>query len=235
MRLVVLDTETTGLEPGEGHRIIEIGCVELLHRRPADEYQQYLNPGVEIDDGAYEVHGITNQELADKPPFSNVAREFIDFVKDSELIIHNAPFDVGFINAELQRLGSDWGKIEDYCTITDSLALAKQKHPGQKNGLDALCKRYQIDNSARERHGALIDARLLAEVYLLMTGGQAALPLQEHIGAADIETVAEVLKKIGARPPVIQPGSDELEAHRHKLNMIDQRSAGKCIWKRLEE
>ena len=182
MRQIVLDTETTGLEPKQGHRIIEIGCVELNNRRKTNNhYQQYLNPEREIEDGAYDVHGISNEFLADKPVFADAAQEFIDFIRDSELIIHNAPFDVGFINAELKRLGRQWGKVEDHCTVVDTLLMAREMHPGQKNSLDALCKRYEIDNSQRDLHGALLDAQILLDVYLVMTGGQTDLLLHEEM------------------------------------------------------
>jgi len=165
MRQIVLDTETTGLEPKQGHRIIEIGCVELNNRRKTNNhYQQYLNPEREIEDGAYDVHGISNEFLADKPVFADAAQEFIDFIRDGELIIHNAPFDIGFINAELKRLGRQWGKVEDHCTVIDTLLMAREMHPGQKNSLDALCKRYEIDNSQRDLHGALLDAQILLDV-----------------------------------------------------------------------
>jgi len=176
MKQIVLDTETTGLEPKHGHRIIEIGCVEIINRRNTDQhFHQYLNPDREIDDGAFDVHGISNEFLSDKPRFADIAQEFIDFIRDSELIIHNAPFDVGFLNAELEKLGKKWGKVEDYCSVVDTLLLAREKHPGQKNNLDALCKRYEIDNSQRDLHGALLDAQILLDVYLKMTGGQSAM------------------------------------------------------------
>ena len=161
MRQIILDTETTGLEPSQGHRIIEIGCVEMLNRRVTDRtFHQYINPGREIDAGAVEVHGITNEFLADKPRFSDIVQGFLDFVHDAELIIHNAPFDVGFINHELGMLGGQPGRIEDRCSIVDTLVIAREKHPGQKNSLDALCKRYEVDNSARDLHGALLDAQI---------------------------------------------------------------------------
>src|SRR5690606_20737351 len=154
-----LDTETTGLAPSEGHRIIEIGCVELVSRRlTGSHYHQYLQPDRVIDAGAMEVHGISNEFLADKPRFADLATDFLDYIKGAELIIHNAPFDVGFIDHELARLGKKWGRLADYCTVLDTLALARRMHPGQKNNLDALCKRYSIDNAHRDLHGALLDA-----------------------------------------------------------------------------
>ncbi|MEW5771217.1 MAG: DNA polymerase III subunit epsilon [Pseudomonadota bacterium] len=174
MRQVVLDTETTGLDPSLGHRVIEIGAVEVVNRSVTGAtFHVYLNPEREIDAGAVAVHGITSEFLADKPRFASVAADFLDFVRDAELVIHNAPFDVGFLNAELKRL--DDGPLGRYCGVLDTLRLAREMHPGQKNNLDALCKRYQIDNSGRNFHGALLDAQLLAEVYLAMTRGQETL------------------------------------------------------------
>ena len=177
MRQIVLDTETTGLDTAQGHRVIEIGCLEILNRRISGAtYHIYLNPERDIDAGAVQVHGLTREFLADKPRFADVAGEFMEFVKDAELVIHNAPFDVGFLNAELSRL--DEGPITRYCGVVDTLKLAKQMHPGQKNNLDALCKRYAVDNSGRSFHGALLDAQLLAEVYLAMTRGQETLGIE---------------------------------------------------------
>ncbi len=237
MRQIVLDTETTGLEPKQGHRIIEIGCVELNNRRKTHhQYHQYINPEREIEDGAYDVHGISNEFLADKPVFAVAAQEFIDFIRDSELIIHNAPFDVGFINAELKKLGKQWGKVEDYCTVTDTLVMAREMHPGQKNSLDALCKRYEIDNSQRDLHGALLDAQILLDVYLVMTGGQTDLLLNDDVSGGD-RKVREVRKVDPNRPRlrVIEPTCEELEAHYSKLETIDRESNGNCLWKKTEE
>jgi len=180
MRQIILDTETTGLETSQDHRIIEIGCVELIDRRITDNYwHHYINPDREIDAGAFEVHGISNESLKDKPRFREVARDFIDYIEGAELVIHNAPFDVGFLDHELSKLDGEASSIDRYCTVLDTLVMARQKHPGQKNSLDALCKRYEIDNSQRSLHGALLDARILADVYLFMTGGQTALSLDE--------------------------------------------------------
>lgn len=236
MRQIVLDTETTGLEPGDGHRIIEIGCVELVNRRlTGNTYHQYLQPDREIDAGAIEVHGITNEMLADKPRFADVARDFLDFVSGAELIIHNAPFDVGFINHELKLLGGDWGRIDALCKVLDTLALARQLHPGQKNNLDALCKRYGIDNTHRELHGALLDAEILADVYLAMTGGQTTLSLggSHATGAA---AVPETIRRLSGRPAlrVIRASDEELAAHEQRLQAIDKASGGKCLWKNWE-
>ncbi len=237
MRQVILDTETTGLEPKQGHRIIEIGCIELNNRRKTHhQYHQYLNPEREIEDGAYDVHGISNEFLVNKPVFADVAQEFIDFIRDSELIIHNAPFDVGFINAELKKLGKKWGQVEDYCVIIDTLVMAREMHPGQKNSLDALCKRYEIDNSQRELHGALLDAQILLDVYLIMTGGQRDLLLHdEDSGSARNTNEGKKLDADRPRLRVITPSSEELEAHYSKLETVDRESDGNCIWKKMEE
>ena len=237
MRQIVLDTETTGLEPKQGHRIIEIGCVELNNRRKTNNhYHQYLNPEREIEDGAYDVHGISNEYLADKPVFADAAQEFIDFIRDSELIIHNAPFDVGFINAELKRLGRQWGKIEDHCTVIDTLLMAREMHPGQKNSLDALCKRYEIDNSQRDLHGALLDAQILLDVYLVMTGGQTDLLLHDD-QPGNNQNSAEVRKldPDRARLLVIEPTGEDLEAHYNKHKTVDKESNGNCLWKKMED
>jgi DNA polymerase-3 subunit epsilon len=232
VRQIVLDTETTGLEPKQGHRIIEIGCVEIINRRKTNKhYHQYINPDREIDEGAYNVHGISNEFLADKPRFKQIAQEFINFIRDSELIIHNAAFDVGFLDHELRKLGIKWGKIEHFCTVTDTLTMAREKHPGQKNNLDALCKRYEIDNSKRDLHGALLDAQILLDVYLAMTGGQEALAL----GSMEEEEAAEQnairLNDENRKPlPIIQPSEEELAAHEKYLEVLREKSGGKCVW-----
>ena len=235
MRQIVLDTETTGLEPKGGHRIIEVGCVEMINRRKTDKhFHEYLNPEREVDEGAYEVHGLSNEFLADKPLFVDIARDFIDFVRDSELIIHNAPFDVEFINAELAKLGTAWGEIEDYCKITDSLTMARKAHPGQKNSLDALCSRYEIDNSARDLHGALLDAQILMDVYLAMTREQASFLLDtEETQNGDTSTTYKRLDKERQPLKIIKPNAEELTAHERRLDVIDKESGGNCLWKRL--
>lgn len=236
MRQVVLDTETTGLEPEQKHRVIEIGCVELRNRRRTGRtFHTYLNPERDIEEGATDVHGLRAADLAGKPLFRDVAAELLEFVRDSELIIHNAPFDVGFINWELKQLGAEWGRIEDHCRIVDTLALARSLHPGQKNSLDALCARYAVDNTGRELHGALLDARLLADVYLAMTGGQTSLLLEEHVIAAAGQGTENGRLHTDRGPlRVIQPGAVELEAHRERLRSIDKVSGGRCLWLRAD-
>ncbi len=236
MRQIVLDTETTGLEPEQGHRIIEIGCVEILNRRVTGRhYHQYLQPDREIDEAAREVHGITDEFLADKPRFEDIVAEFLAFVQGAELIIHNAPFDVGFINSELRRAGARWGRIEDHCAVTDTLALARSLHPGQKNSLDALCKRYEIDNSQRTLHGALLDAEILADLYLAMTGGQGSLLLGGE-QAGDGQTARSIRRLSPDRPPlrVIMADDTELRCHEARLAAIARASGGACLWRREE-
>lgn len=227
MRQVVLDTETTGLEAQQGHRIIEIGCVELVGRRhTGNRYHQYINPEREIEAGASEIHGIALEDLSDKPRFVDIAADFLAFIRDSELIIHNAPFDVAFMNAELARLGADWGCTEDHCHVLDSLVLARERHPGQRNSLDALCRRYNIDNSGRDLHGALLDAELLADVYLAMTGGQTSLGLASSVQVRRSQTGAA--ERRGALP-VVRPTQAEQAAHEERLRAI-AREAGLCLW-----
>lgn len=237
MRQIVLDTETTGLEPSQGHRIIEIGCVELINRRMTENrYHQYINPEREIDDGAIEVHGITNEFLADKPVFADVAEDFLKFIRGAELIIHNAPFDVGFINHELQLLDSQAKPVDSFCSILDTLMMARNMHPGQKNNLDALCKRYEIDNSARDLHGALLDAEILAEVYLAMTGGQVRLSLdglsETAMGKAEQPRPVSTQR---APLPIIRATEGELAAHVERLGAIDKASGGQCVWLKPEQ
>ncbi len=232
MRQIVLDTETTGLEPSQGHRIIEIGCVELMERRPTgNDFHQYLQPDRKIDAGAMEVHGITNEFLADKPRFEDIVDDFMAYVKDAELIIHNAPFDVGFIDAELKRLDG-WNKLESCSVITDSLVMARTKHPGQRNSLDALCGRYDIDNSQRQKHGALLDAEILAEVYLAMTGGQSLLSLDEEIEETGENAQQGIVRLSSDRPrlKIVHPGEAELAAHANRLEAVNKASDGKCVW-----
>jgi len=235
MRQIVLDTETTGLSPEDGHRIIEIGCVELLNRKATgNRFHVYINPEREIDQGAVDVHGLDNQFLADKPCFADIAEDFLTYIEGAELIMHNAPFDVGFINAELRILGS-LRRIDDYCTVLDTLALAKKKHPGQRNSLDALCKRYSVDNSSRELHGALLDAEILAEVYLAMTGGQSVLALEPEKHGADpiVQTRTNSPKTCKGRPrlPVLLCSETEIQAHEKRLAAIAKASGGRCLWR----
>ncbi|MFQ5470987.1 MAG: DNA polymerase III subunit epsilon [Gammaproteobacteria bacterium] len=237
MRQIVLDTETTGLEPAQGHRIIEVGCVELVNRRlTGKHYHQYLQPDREIDDGAIEVHGITNEFLADKPCFSDVVEEFLAFVKGDELIIHNAPFDVGFINNELKLLNRGLGKIDDVCSILDTLRLARKQHPGQRNSLDALCKRYDIDNSQRTLHGALLDAEILADVYLAMTGGQSALSLDGFSGQTGDQDSHSIKRLSPDRPAltVLRATEEEISRHERYLEMIKAKSGDNCLWHKLD-
>src|SRR6056297_112511 len=231
MRQIVLDTETTGLDPLDGHRIIEIGGVELLNRRPTgNNYHQYLNPDRRIDAGAVAVHGIDNDFLADKPRFADVVEEFLDYLGDAELVIHNAPFDVGFINAELQYLMRNMGRIGERCRVLDTLLMARDRHPGQKNSLDALCKRYGVDNSGRELHGALLDAQILAEVYLAMTGGQTALLLGREEGTAAVG--GDVRRLAAGRAPlrVLRANPVEEAAHEARLQEIQAASETGCLW-----
>ncbi len=233
MRQIVLDTETTGLEPHLGHKIIEIGCVELMDRAlTGNQFHQYLQPDREIDAAAIDVHGITNEFLQDKPRFTDIAQDFIDYVSGAELIIHNAPFDVGFIDHELSQLDGNWGKLTDYCTICDSLVLAKKMHPGQRNSLDALCKRYEIDNSHRELHGALLDAEILSDVYLALTGGQTTLMLDSFSLGIDGTGQPEIRPVAQDRPAlrVIAADEKELQAHNERLDAIEKK-AGACVWR----
>lgn len=234
MRQIVLDTETTGLEPEAGHRIIEIGCVEVVERRlTGNNFHRYLNPDREIDAGAVAVHGISNAFLADKPHFSDVCDAFIDYVRGAELLIHNAAFDVGFLDAELARMGSASPRIDDLCSVTDTLALARRKHPGQRNSLDALCKRYDVDNSRRDLHGALLDAEILAEVYLTMTGGQISMGLGDDDAQQSGGAERNPVRRISAERPrlaVVRASEQELEAHAARLKALDKASGGGCVW-----
>lgn len=226
-RQIVLDTETTGLEPSQGHRIIEIGCVEMINRRlTGNNYHQYLQPDREIDEGAQAVHGISNEFLADKPRFPDVVKDFIEYLDGAELIIHNAPFDVGFINHEFKLAGDEFGTVATYCTVIDTLVMARKMRPGKKNNLDILCKEYDVNNQHRELHGALLDSELLAEVYLRMTGGQSTLSLdsEELSGSSN---GAAVVKKLSAdRKPIkiIQASDEELKAHQAIVEKMGRES-----------
>ena len=235
MRQIILDTETTGLEPELGHRIIEIGCVEVVNRRRTGRvFHRYLRPDREIDPGALQVHGLTSEFLQGQPRFADVAAEWLEFVTGAELVIHNAPFDVAFLDAELGRLPEPPGRVGDLCQVLDTLAMARQMHPGQRNGLDALCKRYSVDNSHRDLHGALLDADLLLEVYLAMTGGQGALTLDEIGTPAEARTKSRKAKRPKGTLVVIRASETELQAHATRLAALDKASGGKTVWHRLE-
>ncbi len=241
MRQIVLDTETTGLEVERGHRIIEIGAVELRNRRATGRnFHRYLNPDRAIDEGARAVHGISNADLADAPRFAQVAAELIEFITGAELVIHNASFDVGFLEAELQQLPESAAlprKIAGLCGVLDTLALAREMHPGQRNNLDALCKRYGIDNSHRELHGALLDARILADVYLAMTGGQSALALdsQQASGAAGSQGGGvQALVRPAAGLVVRHATAEELADHERLLDLIAKASGNRCVFRQCD-
>ncbi|MCC4310367.1 DNA polymerase III subunit epsilon [Alcanivorax marinus] len=238
MRQIVLDTETTGLDPQTGHRIIEIGCVELENRRlTGNNLHLYINPERDIDEGALEVHGITVEFLADKPTFAQIAEEFMSFVRGAELVIHNAPFDVGFLDHELSLLGRQWGRVADACGVLDTLKLARDLHPGQKNSLDALCRRYDVDNGHRELHGALLDAEILADVYLAMTGGQTRLSLGAESGEQGA-SVAEAIRRLNRDRPaltVVRAADGDLARHRAKLEAIASRNGQRTLWEELED
>ena len=248
MRQIVLDTETTGLEVEQHHRVIEIGCVEVFNRRlTGRSFHRYLNPERDIDEGAQAVHGLSRERLAREPKFAHIHAEFLEFVQDAELIIHNAPFDIAFLNAEFGRLtaagdaaptaagAAPRSKITDYCRVLDTLALARHMHPGQRNSLDALCKRYSVDNSHREYHGALLDARILAEVYLAMTGGQAKLTLSAESDTARSRARQAAPPRFadGIRIAVIRASEEELAAHEHALALVDHASRGNTVWRKL--
>lgn len=229
MRQIILDTETTGLDPAQGNRIIEIGGVEIVDRRPTGKhFHRYVNPERDIEEGALQVHGITREFLEDKPRFRDVAQEFLDYVAGAELVIHNAPFDVAFLNAELRLLKKP--PITTVCpSVLDTLKQARELHPGKRNSLDALCERYQIDNAGRTLHGALLDAQLLAEVYLAMTRGQDSLLMEAELPASTQAT--EVTTRASVDVIVLAASADELAAHQTQLAEIDKASGGKCLWK----
>jgi len=235
MRQIVLDTETTGLEVRQGHRLIEIACVEMIERRPTGRYYQtYLNPDRAIDEGARQVTGIEDEFLLDKPRFPDIVDEFLAFIDGAEVIIHNATFDVGFINSELARLGESFGRLEDRCSVLDTLMMARERYPGQRNSLDALCKRLGVDNSARDLHGGLIDAQLLADVYIAMTSGQVVLDLgfegaQEQGAAVMLAPV-----QLDRRPRVLRADAGETAAHEKRLDSLDKSAGGTSVWRREE-
>ncbi|RDS80447.1 DNA polymerase III subunit epsilon [Dyella monticola] len=235
MRQIVLDTETTGLEVRQGHRLIEIACVELVERRlTGRHYQTYLNPERAIDEGAREVTGIADEFLFDKPRFPEIVDEFLAFVDGAELIIHNAAFDVGFIDAELARVGAHYGCLRDRCNVLDTLAMARERYPGQRNSLDALCKRLGVDNSARDLHGGLIDAQLLADVYLAMTSGQVVLDLGLDSGAETGARAVIAPVVLARRPRVLRADEAEIGAHLQRLDALDKSAGGQSVWRKQE-
>ena len=236
MRQVILDTETTGLDVHEGHRVIEIGCVEVINRRrTSNTWHQYINPERSIERGAEEIHGITSADLVDKPVFKDVSGSFLEFVRGAELIIHNAEFDVGFLNNELSLAGRS-EDVGELCEVVDSLLLARRLHPGQRNSLDALCRRYGVDNSARNLHGALLDAQILADVYLAMTGGQGSLGLEEEQSRKD---PAHSMGKSGdlsrVKLSVLELTDDDQQSHERILDQLDGASSRGSVWRRLAE
>lgn len=233
VRQIILDTETTGIDPEAGHNVIEIGCVEMVRRKlTGSTWHQYIKPDREVEAEAIEVHGITNEFLADKPRFAELAHEFLEFVRGAELIIHNAAFDIGFLNTELARNGIT-ERVDDICTVIDTLMLARKKHPGQRNSLDALCRRYGIDNSHRELHGALLDSEILADVYLVLTGGQTSLQLGQ--GDSEDGEGEEPIRRIDASAlvlPIVRASTDEIALHEAFLDLLDKRSDG-AVWRNL--
>lgn len=232
MRRIVLDTETTGLEPAEGHRIIEVACLELDGRRATGRhFHRYMNPEREIDLAATQVHGLTSEDLADKPRFGDIVDEFLDFVAGAELLIHNAPFDVAFLNAELARIGRS--TLDSVCAVTDTLTMARELNPGKKNSLDALCERYAIDHSKRTLHGALLDAQLLADVWLAMTRGQETLDIVLAASTAPAMALSESPRP--ASIVVLRASDAELAAHRAMCERIERESKGRCVWLREAE
>ena len=235
MRQVVLDTETTGLEPARGHRVLEVGAVEIIDRRvTGEQFHRHVYPQRDIDDAAAEIHGLTLERLQGAPKFDEIAEDFLAFVRGAELIIHNAPFDESFINYELSLLEDAPDAIGDICKVTDSLALARHKHPGQQNNLDALCRRYGVDNSERrELHGALLDAEILADVYLLMTGGQTSLFTTDLPGEQEQEEAAFRLPEDRPRLVVVHATAEERATHEARLDAIDARCEGGSVWRRL--
>jgi DNA polymerase III subunit epsilon len=230
MRRIVLDTETTGLDPAEGHRIIEVACIELNGRRPTGRhFHRFMNPEREVDLAATQVHGLTAEDLADKPRFGDLADELLEFVQGAELLIHNAPFDVAFLDSELTRCGRP--AISSVCTVSDTLEAAREMHPGKKNSLDALCERYSVDHSRRTLHGALLDAQLLADVWLAMTRGQETLDIV--IASAPAPSMALSQSPLRAAIRVVRATDAELAAHRAMCERIERESKGRCIWQRV--
>lgn len=237
MRQIVLDTETTGLSPKDGHKLIEIACVELVNRRlTGNHYQVYINPERPVDQGAFKVHGIGDDFLKDKPLFADVVQSFLDYIRDSELVIHNAPFDIGFLNHELRRYDKKIELVDKRCKVIDTLVLAKQKHPGKKNNLDALCKRYDVDNSGRDLHGALLDSELLALVYLAMTGGQSELFMEDKAQSVKEKSAVNRIKITRDKPlPILKASPEEIKTHEDYLTFIDKKSDGGTVWRSHEK
>lgn len=232
MRQIILDTETTGLEPRQGHRIIEVGCVEVINRRlTGNNFHYYLNPQRDIDEGAVAVHGLTREFLSDKPLYEDIAEELFKYLQGAEVVIHNAAFDVGFINHEYRLMGSEHANMASWCEIIDSLHMARKMFPGQRNSLDALCKRYEIDNSQRQLHGALLDAEILADVYMMMTGGQNSLFDDENNGQFD--HTPKLLDTNRPRLSVIKASGEELEQHFERLAFLTKESGEACVWDKL--
>ncbi len=233
-RQIILDTETTGLEHRQGHRIIEIGCVEMINRKlTGNNFHQYLNPDREIDQGAIEVHGITNEFLADKPRFADISDSLIDYLKDAELVIHNAAFDVGFLDAEFAKLDQGLPAVEDVCGVHDTLLQARKQFPGQRNDLDSLCRRFEINNSHRELHGALLDAEILADVYLVMTGGQATLSLDAQLDSNQGGKPVAAVDFTQLDLPTAHVSTNEAENHVEWLARLDEQVGGECVWSKL--
>lgn len=236
MRQIVLDTETTGLEVRQGHRLIEIACIEMVERRlTGRHYQTYLNPERAIDEGARQVTGIEDEFLLDKPLFAEIVGDFLAFIDGAELIIHNASFDVGFLDAELARLDGDFGRIGDRCGVLDTLALARERYPGQRNSLDALCKRLGVDNSRRDLHGGLIDAQLLVDVYLAMTSGQGAFDLDFDRPTMRTDSLVTQPVALKVRPRVLRALPDELALHEQRLDSLDKSAGGRSLWRTLDQ
>jgi len=233
MRQIVLDTETTGLDAARGHRVIEIGCIELYERRRSGrEFHCYLNPQREIDRGAVEVHGLTDEFLADKPLFAQVADKFLAFIDGAELVIHNAAFDVGFLDAELLRFGASAGRIGDRCAVLDTLKVARERYPGQRNSLDALCKRLGVDNSQRDLHGALLDANLLADVYLALTAGQDEMSFDAPMPARAVNQEQHASLRVAALR-ILHANTVEIEAHEARLEAIARAAKKPALWRAL--
>ncbi len=232
MRQVVLDTETTGLSWERGNRVVEIGCIELIERRPTGQrFQRYLNPLREMEPGAQEVTGLSLEFLSDKPLFEHVVTEFLDFIRGAELIIHNADFDVGFLDNELALMGPDYGRIRDHAGVLDTLRLARERFPGQRNSLDALCKRLGVDNAHRKLHGALLDAELLAEVYLALTAGQGDLGLSLAASGPAFATVLPMQSAVAGQPrKVLLASAEESAAHRARMERIAKKAGGRTLW-----